>query len=105
MEWQDGMIGSLGRWDCAFHKTLLTQYSLYIPTRVAHVKFRVAYGVLGILTYEMIQAHYIAVLNRLFLAYRIVKKHSLGTTPVQGIASIKRSMLKYRSLFQFRMVR
>jgi hypothetical protein len=48
-----------------FYDILLTQYSLFIPTRVAHLNFRVPYGELELFTYEGIQAHCIPILNRL----------------------------------------
>jgi hypothetical protein len=66
------------------------------------MNFRVPYEELEVVTYEGILAHYIAILNRLSLAYRVVKNHNLGSTPVQGIASIK-SVLNYGMLFQFGM--
>ena len=76
---------------------------MFIPVGVADVNFRVTCGEHEILTYEGLQAHYIAVLNRLSVAYRVVKKHSHGSKTTQGIKCMKRSMLNYRMLFQFDM--
>ena len=69
--------------------TLLAQHNLFIPTRVIYVCFKVTYGELEVLKYVGIQAHYIVILNRLSFAYRVEKKHSLGSTPIQDIVSIK----------------
>jgi len=52
----------------------------------------------------VLQAHYVIILNHLYLAYLIMENHSLGSTPVQCIAIIKGAMLKYGMLFQFRVV-
>jgi hypothetical protein len=71
-----------------------------MPTRVAHLNFRVPNGELEVLTYVGIQAHYIVILNRLSFAYRLVKNHSLGSTTIH-ITSIKRIVLNYRMRFQF----
>ena len=69
------------------------------------MNFRVPYGELGVLAYVEVQPHYIVILYRLSVAYRIVKNCSLGSTPVQNIAGIKRSVLHYRIMFQFEMAR
>jgi len=68
------------------------------------VNFRVPYGELEVLAYVGIQAHYIVILNRLSFAYRLVKNHILGSTPIQDITSIRKNELNYGTLFQFGMV-
>ena len=60
---------------------------------------------LGLFTYVGIQAHFIVILYVLSNTYRVVKNHSLGSTPVQNVAGIKGRVLHYRMMFQFGMVR
>ena len=64
------------------------------------MNFRVSFVELELVTYEGIQAHYIIIFNLLSFAYCVVKNHSLGSTPIQDIANIKRSVVKFRKLFQ-----
>ena len=58
-------------------------------------------GELAVLAYVGIRAHCIVILNRFSLAYHVVKDHSVGSTPVQDIASIKWNELHYRMMFHF----
>ena len=95
------MVESLGRYDCAFYENLLAQHGLFIAKRVTHVNFMVPYMERA---YIGIHAYYIVILYRLTLTFRVVKNHSLSSTPVQNISSIKRSVLQY-TMFQFGMVR
>jgi len=70
------MVLSLGRWAGAFYLTFHAQHGLFIMTRVTHMKFSVPYGERGVLAYVGIQVHYIVILYRLSLTYRVVKNHS-----------------------------
>jgi len=64
----------------------------------------VTYRELETLSYKWIDSHYIVILNRLSLAYSVVKNRILRWTPVQGITNIKKRVLNYRIMFQFEMM-
>jgi hypothetical protein len=99
------MVESLGSYEGAFRVTLVVQLIMFITNRVTHVNFRVPYGEFGVIRYVGIHVHYIVILYRLSVTYRVMKTHSNSSTPVQNITCMNRSVLNDRMLFQFGMAR
>jgi len=91
-KWQHWMKQVLWREDCAIYQTLHLKAGFYVFARVTHVYDRMTNRKLLILADIWILTHDIAILNRFILIYLMVKAHGLGSTPIECIPSIKRTM-------------